>query len=79
MRRGLRLLEYDFGVITEMDLAEAYRLLTINSPRAFWTLMGLLLLSAVAIFVFMLLMSRQQKALQEAVLALHRQLGQYSP
>jgi hypothetical protein len=68
--------EYDFGVITEMDLDEAYQPLMIVR-RAFWVLMGLLLLSAVIIFVFMLFMSRQERALQEAVLAA-KQLGQYA-
>jgi serine/threonine protein kinase len=68
--------EYDFGVATEIDVSEAFRPVYLLRG-AFWTLMGLLALCAVAIFVAMLYMTRQQQALQRATLAA-RQLGQYA-
>lgn len=70
------LTEYDFGVSTEIDKDEAYAPVYILR-RAFWALMILLGMAAIAIFVAMLFMSRQQKMLQAAVLQA-RQLGQYS-
>jgi len=68
--------EYDFGVATEVDVAESFRPLYILR-RAFWGLITLLVLAALAIFVLMLYLSRQHHRLQEAVLAA-RQLGQYT-
>ncbi len=68
--------ELDFGVATEMEVAEAFAPLYILR-RAFWILMGLLVLSAAGIFVAMLFMSHQQRALQRAVLEA-RHLGQYT-
>lgn len=68
--------EYDFGVATELDAAEAFRP-DIILRRAFWFLMTLLALSALGIFFAMLFMAKQQKALQKATLAA-RQLGQYT-
>jgi len=68
--------EHDFGVATEMDLEEALRPVFILR-RAFWSLMTLLAFSALGIFVAMLYIARQQKALQQATLAA-MQLGQYS-
>jgi hypothetical protein len=68
--------EYGFAVATEVDIAEAFRPLYLLR-RAFRGLLLLLVLSAVVIYVFMVLMARQQRALQEAVLAA-RQLGQYT-
>ncbi len=68
--------EYDFGVVTEVDRDEAFAPVFILR-RAFWALMGLLGLSAVAIFVAMVVMSRQQVQLQRAVLQA-KQLGQYT-
>jgi tRNA A-37 threonylcarbamoyl transferase component Bud32 len=68
--------EYDFGVATEMDVAEAFRPLHILR-RAFWALMGLLVLSAVVIFLGSFLIARQQRALRKAAFAA-RQLGQYT-
>jgi hypothetical protein len=68
--------EYDFGVATEIDVAEAFRPVYILR-RAFAALMGLLILSAVGIFLAMLFIARQQRALQKATLAA-RQLGQYT-
>lgn len=68
--------DYEFGIVTEVDAAEAFQPVYILR-RAFWSLMGLLALSAVGIFVAMLFMARQQRALQKAVLAA-KQLGQYT-
>jgi hypothetical protein len=68
--------EYDFGIGTEVDVAEAFRPVYILR-RAFWILMALLGLSAVGIFLAMLFMARQQRALQAATLAA-KQLGQYA-
>lgn len=68
--------DYDFGVATEVDVAEAFRSVYILR-RAFWVLMTLLLLSAVGIFVAMLFIARQQRSIQQATLAA-RQLGQYA-
>jgi hypothetical protein len=68
--------EYDFGVATEIAVAESFQPLYILR-LAFWVLMALLILSAVGIFVAMLYMARQQRALQKAVLAA-KQLGQYT-
>ncbi len=67
--------DYDFGVVTEIDTAEAYAPLVIIRP-VFWGMFGLLTASALAIFVFTLFVSRlRQKAQHEALKA--KQLGQY--
>jgi hypothetical protein len=68
--------EYDFGIGTEVDTAEAFRSLVILR-RSFWSLMALLGLAAIGIFVAMLFIARQQRALQSATLAA-KQLGQYA-
>jgi eukaryotic-like serine/threonine-protein kinase len=68
--------EYDFGIAAEVDTAEAFGPVYILR-RAFWTLMVLLVLCAVGIFLAMLYIARQQRALQRATLAA-RQLGQYT-
>ena len=68
--------DYDFGVATEVDTAEAFRPVFILR-RAFWLLMTLLALCAVGIFLAMLYIARQQRALQKATLAT-KQLGQYT-
>jgi hypothetical protein len=68
--------EYDFGIATEVDVTEAFRPVYILR-QAFWTLMILLGLCAAGIFVAMLFMARQQRALQQATLAA-KQLGQYA-
>ena len=65
-----------FGLATEVDVGEAFAPVYILR-RAFYALMGLLLLSALGIFVGMLFMARQQAALQQAVLQARR-LGQYT-
>ena len=68
--------EYDFAVAVEVDTAEAFRPVYLLR-KAFWTLMVLLFLSAGGIFVAMLFMTRQQRALQKATLAA-KHLGQYA-
>jgi serine/threonine protein kinase len=68
--------DYDFGITTEVDCAEAFQPVYILR-RAFWSLMGLLGLLAVGIFVAMVYIARQQRALQKATLAA-KQLGQYA-
>jgi len=68
--------EYDFGVATEVDVAEAFRPVYILR-NAFRVLMILLILCAIGIFLAMLFINRQQRALQQATLAA-KQLGQYA-
>jgi hypothetical protein len=68
--------DYDFGVATEVDTAEAFRPVYILR-RAYRVLLALLLLSAIGIFLATLYIARQQKALQLATLTA-RKLGQYS-
>lgn len=68
--------EFDFGIGTEVDVAEAFLPVYILR-RAFWVLMALLVVCAVGIFLAMLFIARQQRALQKATLAA-RQLGQYA-
>ena len=68
--------EYDFGVVTEIDRDEAFVPVFILR-RAIWALLGLLALAAVGIFVAMLFIARQQKALQRAALE-NKTLGQYT-
>jgi hypothetical protein len=67
--------EYDLGVATEVDFAEAFRPLTILK-RTFWALLILLALSSVAIFVFTLMVARLQLKAREAAIEA-KQLGQY--
>ncbi len=68
--------EYDFGVATEVEFAEAYQAQSVLG-LAFWILMGLLAASAGAIFLFTLIVARQEVAVRNAVLAA-RKLGQYT-
>jgi hypothetical protein len=68
--------DYDFGVVSEVDVDEAFRPAYILR-RAIHILMILLVLCAVGIFLGMLFIARQQRALQKATLAA-RQLGQYT-
>ena len=69
------LTDYDFGVATEIDVAEAYGAIYILR-RAFWGLFALLAASAGVILLFSVAMSRVQMAAQKAALAA-KQLGQY--
>ncbi len=66
----------DFGVITEVDTAEAFHAVYILR-RAIWTLMALLLVAAIGIFAAMIFIARQQKTLQKVALTA-KQLGQYA-
>ena len=67
--------KYGFGVVTEIDTAEAYAPMYIVRS-SFWGMFGLLAIAALAIFVFTLFVSRlRQQAQHEALKA--RQLGQY--
>jgi eukaryotic-like serine/threonine-protein kinase len=68
--------EHDFGVVTEVDIAEAFRPLFILR-RVFRVLFGLLTLAAAMVFVSMLMLARQQRVLQR-VTREARQLGQYT-
>ena len=70
------LTDLDFGVATEIEVAEAFQPVYVLR-RTFWSLMGLLLLMAIGIFAAMMFISRQQYALQKATLAA-KQLGQYT-
>ncbi len=67
--------KYGYGLATEQDVWEAYRPLTILK-RTFWALLGLLMLSSVAIFFFTLRMSKLQRQAREATIEA-KQLGQY--
>ena len=67
---------YDIGLTTEMDVAEAFRPLTILRT-AFWSLYSLLIASAVAIFAFTVVVARLRREAQKAVIEA-KQLGQYS-
>jgi eukaryotic-like serine/threonine-protein kinase len=67
--------EYQMGIITEIDTGEAYRPLTILK-WSFYSLYGLLGISAAAIFVFTLIVARLQRQAQKAAIEA-KQLGQY--
>src|SRR5205085_1095509 len=68
--------EHDFGVLTEVDVADAFRPLYVLR-RAIWVLLGLLVLSAAAILFAMIVVARQQRRMDKAQKAI-RQLGQYT-
>src|SRR5262245_6895002 len=67
--------KYDLGIVTEVDVADAYRPLYILR-RAFGVLFGLLAASSILILAFSLAMHRAQRAAQNAALAA-KELGQY--
>jgi len=67
--------EYQLGIITEVDIAEAYHPLTILK-RSFYVLYALLGISALAIFVFTLVVARLQRQARKAAIEA-KQLGQY--
>ena len=67
--------KYDFGMATEVDMSEAYGPLYILK-RTFWTLLGLLMLSSVAIFLFTIRVARLQREARAAAIEA-KQLGQY--
>ena len=68
--------EFEFGVATKVDAAEAFRPLYVLR-NVFWGLMGLLVLSAAGLFAFMVYAARQQHLAQKASLEARR-LGQYT-
>jgi serine/threonine protein kinase len=67
--------EYEMGLLTEIDYAEAFHPLTILK-RAFYSLYALLALSSAAIFVFTIIVARMQREAQKAAIEA-KQLGQY--
>jgi tRNA A-37 threonylcarbamoyl transferase component Bud32 len=67
--------KYNFGLATEVDMSEAYGPLYILK-RTFWGLLGLLMLSSVAIFLFTLRVARLQREARSAAIEA-KQLGQY--
>ncbi len=80
--RGIRVVgawqwlpKYDLGVTTEIDYSEAYRPLMILQ-WTFWGLYALLGISAIAIFIFTIVVARLQREAQKASIEA-RQLGQY--
>lgn len=68
--------KYNIGVATELDAAHAFRPLVILK-RTFWFIYSLLILSAIAIFIFTLVVARLQRLSREAVIEA-QQLGQYT-
>jgi len=68
--------EFEIGVATEIDQSEAFLPLTILR-RAFWFMYGLLVISAVAIFVFTVIVARMQRDARNAAIEA-KQLGQYT-
>lgn len=67
--------EYQMGIITEIDSAEAYHPLTILK-RSYYVLYALLGIGALAIFVFTIIVARLQRQAQRAAIEA-KQLGQY--
>jgi serine/threonine protein kinase len=67
---------YEIGIVTEVDLVEAYRPLTILQ-WTFRTLLGLLAVSSIAIFLFTVRVARLQREAQKAAIEI-KQLGQYT-
>ena len=68
--------DFNMGLVTEMERAEAFRPLHILRI-GFWSIFGLLLVGAVLVFVLMRLANRLQSAAQKAALKA-KQLGQYA-
>jgi len=68
--------DYQMGVTTEVDVAQAFRPIVILQ-RAFWSLFILLALSSAAIFVFTLIVARMRHDAQKAALEAQK-LGQYT-
>ena len=68
--------DFNLGLVTEMDRAEAFRPLHILR-MGFWSIFGLLLVGAVLVYVLMRLANRLQAAAQKAALKA-KQLGQYA-
>ncbi len=70
------LADYDMGIGTKVDSAEAFQSVYVLR-RAFWVLLVLLILCAGGVFAAMVYIARQQRQLQNAAIAA-RQLGQYT-
>src|SRR5262249_1937599 len=68
--------DYGFAVATEVDTAEAFAPLYVLR-KAIWVLFGLLVVSAVALLVAMLVVARQQARMRKAEKTI-KQLGQYT-
>ncbi|WP_345322676.1 serine/threonine protein kinase [Novipirellula rosea] len=68
--------KYEIGVATEVDAAQAFRPLVILQ-RTFMIIYILLILSAIAIFVFTVVVARLQRQARDAVIEA-QQLGQYT-
>ena len=68
--------KFEIGVATEIDSAEAFLPLAILQ-RTFWGLYGLLVASAIAIFVFTVIVTRLQREARRAAIEA-QQLGQYT-
>ncbi|MDD5141605.1 MAG: serine/threonine protein kinase [Verrucomicrobiales bacterium] len=68
--------EFDFGLVTEMDVAEAFHPLHIMR-MGFWFIFGLLVVGSVVIYVLMRLANRLQATARKAALKA-KQLGQYA-
>ncbi len=68
--------KYDIGVATEIDATEAFQPLIILQ-RTFWALYILLGVSALAIFVFTVIVARLRREAQKAEIEA-KQLGQYT-
>jgi hypothetical protein len=68
--------DFNMGLVTEMDRAEAFRPLYILR-MGFWSIFGLLIVGAVLVYVLMRLANRLQAAARRAALKA-KQLGQYA-
>ena len=68
--------EYEIGVATEMDKAEAFRPLYLLR-YSFWGLFALLVVGSIAIFIFTVIVARKEQETRRAVIKA-KQLGQYA-
>ncbi len=68
--------DFNMGLVTEQDRAEAFRPLRILRI-GFWSIFGLLIVGAVLVYVLMRLANRLQTAARKAALKA-KQLGQYA-
>ena len=68
--------EFDFGLVTEMDVAEAFHPLHIMRV-GFWIIFALLVIGSAAIYFLMRLANRLQASARKAALKA-KQLGQYA-
>jgi len=68
--------EYEIGIATEMDVAEAYRPLYLLR-YSFWGLFGLLVVGSIVIFIFTVIVAKKEQETRRAVIKA-KQLGQYA-